>query len=134
MKRFGWLFGLVLVVALFIWLAPAGMSAEDSPTRAALYRLQNSYPGVMPYEEGPRVTRLYGKPMGFGSSPANSADKFRQDFAQVFGVDSGDLSPLSILNDGRHTQPVKFNSDTGEYEFTLVYYSQYKAGLPVFRE
>jgi hypothetical protein len=39
----------------------------------------------------------------------------------------------SLLADQRAEQPVMYDRETGEYRFTLVYYTQYYAGLEVFR-
>ncbi|UCC80613.1 MAG: T9SS type A sorting domain-containing protein [Candidatus Zixiibacteriota bacterium] len=115
----------VLCVPLF--------ASEQSPKSDAIYRLNTEYPGLRMYSENGQISRIYGKQFGHGSSPEATAEQFRQNHVGVYGVKSEDLRPVSLLFDGRHTQPVMYNRDTGDYKFTLVYYTQYSGDIPVFR-
>ncbi len=110
------------------FFVPARISAE-----AALTQLRIETPEVQVYKLSQRVTRIYGHAFGFGSSPEATAEQFRLNHAGVLGADAADLRPISLLNDSRHTQPMMYNPATGEYKFTLVYYTQYRDDIPVFR-
>jgi len=120
----------VLIAA--IWILPV-FASEQSARSEALYRLNTEYPGLKVYSENDQLSRIYGKPFGYGSSPATTAEQFRLNYAELYGVTSEELRPVSALYDGRHTQPVMYNRDTGDYKFTLVYYTQYRGDIPVFR-
>ena len=132
----------LLAVALLALSAGAAFAdgIEESlyaPSRplakAALERLQADHPQLRAFEHGGRITRLYGAPFAFGSSPEDAAERFCLDNARVLSVEAEDLEPHSLLADARHTQPVMYDEETGEYRFTLVYYTQYRNGVPVFR-
>ena len=51
----------------------------------------------------------------------------------MYGVTPDDLKPASFLQDNRHTQPLMYDRGTGQYKFTLVYYTQHANDIPVFR-
>jgi hypothetical protein len=95
--------------------------------------LQTSFPGIRAYEEEGRITRVYGTKFGTGSDPEATAAEFKEDYSDLFGVPSEDLRPVSFLADARHTQPLMYDRATGEYKFTLIYYSQFRGNIPVFR-
>lgn len=123
----------VLLCLLTLGLAmPAGASSSDE-SNAALNQLKVDYPELRFYQEGERITRIYGKPFSSGGSAEDAADQFRISHSLAFGVAPDDLRPVSILFDGRHTQPLMYDRTTGEYKFTLVYYSQFKDGIPVYK-
>ncbi len=97
----------------------------------AAFSLEN--PSARFFEHAGRVTNVYGAAFAHGMSPEDSAEEFVQNHIEMFGVPVVDLNWSSPLADGRHTQPIMFNQDTGDYKFTLVYYTQERAGVPVFR-
>ncbi len=94
---------------------------------------QAEFPGAKFYELGNRIGRVYGAPFGSGNSPQDPAEQFRLNQAGIFGVESDDLDPRGPLTDERHTLPLGYDRETGEYKFTIVYYTQRKNGIPVFR-
>ena len=108
-------------------------ASEQSLKIEAIYRLNAEYTGLKVYSENDQIARIYGKPFGYCSSPVATAEQFRENHAEVYGVKSENLRPVSVLYDGRHTQPVMYNRDTGDYKFNLVYYTQYSGDIPVFR-
>ncbi len=118
---------LVLGLAL-----PAG-AANNEELNAALSQLKAEYPQVRFYQEAGRISRIYGQPFGSGGSIEDAAEQFRIRYSPALGVKPDDLRPVSMLFDGRHTQPLMYNRETGEYKFTLVYYSQFEDGIPVYR-
>jgi len=89
------------------------------------------YPGVQFAQPGGSLTRIYGVPFGYGLSARQTADSFVQTHSPVFGVDPGDLRPGNGFND-RLTQPLGYEPQTGTYKFTLVYYRQFRDGIPVY--
>jgi hypothetical protein len=102
------------------------------PTVAAVQRLHQDAPGAGIYSDVDRPTRIYGVPLSAGRSPELSAEAFVQAHGDLFGVASGDLVPGNTFN-GQYVQPVLYEPETGTYKFTLVYYTQYTGGLPVYR-
>lgn len=128
-----------VVIALFLALllvsfASDSFAEERTAAQAAFVTLKTEFPGVQAYtQESGRITRLYGRPIGSGNSPELAAEMFRQDHSAALGARADELLPVSLLKDKRHTQPVMYNQHTGQYKFTLVYYSQYRNDIPVFR-
>lgn len=107
--------------------------SQPSVTEAARQALTAQYPRVRFYDDGARTTRVYGTAFGFGASAEESADLFRLQFAEMFGVEPEDLDPRGPLADGRHTQPLMYDRAADTYMFTLVYFTQHENGIPVFR-
>ncbi|MFQ5591170.1 MAG: hypothetical protein ACE5HE_08420 [Phycisphaerae bacterium] len=106
-----------------------GGTAEDRAWKG----MQDRYPGVQAYVAGEHVRTVYGRPMAAGATAVVAADRFRRDHARLFGVDPDDLQAGLHVTDGRTTQPIMYDRSTGRYKFTLVYYSQFREGIPVFR-
>ncbi len=123
------------LLLLCTWMLPvdAAMAAERQETTVARAQLEAAYPGLLQHQEGERITRLYGRPFGYGDSPEAVAEDFRLTHAEALGVEAPDLVPGGPLFDGRRTQGVMYDRQTGEYKFTLVYYTQQKDGIPVFQ-
>jgi len=113
-------------------IAPA-YADDGALSKAAYNRLKSNYPLVAKYENGQYITRVFGQAFGTGSSPQDVAGRFKNEYASLFNADPEDLRPVSYLPDGRHTLPLMYNRETGDYKFTLVYYSQYRDNIPVFR-
>jgi len=123
-----------LVLLLVLTLAiPTGVFAEQNSKNQALYNLKARFSGVSTITEGQLISRVYGNQFGYGTSPQNTAEQFRLNYTDIFGVAAENLRPLGNLFDNRHIQPLMYNRETGEYKFTLVYYSQYSGEIPVFR-
>ena len=80
-----------------------------------------------------RITQVYGPAFAGGDSPEETATNFITGHAAMFGVEPTDLSAASGLADKRHTQPLVYDPHTGDYKFTLVYFSQYHHSVPVHR-
>ena len=111
----------------------AASTAWGLDEQAVLQEFQQAFPDVQFYRTGPRITTVYGAPFGTGESPEQTAAAFVASYAEMLGADPADLEPLSRLDDWRHTQPLMYEPDLGSYRFTLVYFSQFRDGLPVFR-
>jgi hypothetical protein len=123
----------MLALPLLLGVTVESFAAEKNERQAAFERLQIRYPGVRAYKTGEHMTRLYGRSFASGSSPELAAEDFRLNHSRTLGADAGDLIPVSLLADRRHTQPLMYIPETGEYKFTLIYYSQYRDEVPVFR-
>lgn len=122
---------ILLILAIVLCLSiSAGFAATK---QAAKDQLRTAFPGVRFYEQGDRITRVFGKKIGFGTSPETSADQFISEYASLFNTRYADLYPESRTASKAHTIPVMYNRETGQYKFTLVCYSQYRDDVPVFR-
>jgi Zn-dependent metalloprotease len=121
-------------MALLLAVGGAASAGEEDGLAAsqAFQSLKSKHPSVQAYRTDGNITRLYGQPFSTGSSPEQSAAAFVQQHSMALGAPAEQLVPQSLLPDGRHTQPLMFDQETGRYKFTLVYYSQVKDGLPVY--
>lgn len=129
-RELGWmtLCGTLLV-------SPIGAAANEdaNPRQEAIEHLKAELPRAQLLRTESRVSRVFGQPLAHGVEPIDAAERFRTAHSEVFGVIPTDLKPHSLLADARATQPLKLNRETGQYEFTLVYYAQYHNDIPVFR-
>ncbi|UCE62103.1 MAG: hypothetical protein JSU63_10410 [Phycisphaerales bacterium] len=129
-------FSRVLTAACVLALSgvsPGGERPDRAASAAALDELQARYPGVRATLEGARVRSLYGRILATGATPMAAAERVRTADAAVFGVKADELEPGLYSRGNRRTQPLMYDRDTGTYRFTLVYYSQIRDGVPVFR-
>ncbi|MEE8417638.1 MAG: hypothetical protein V3S06_03155, partial [candidate division Zixibacteria bacterium] len=126
-------FLVMLSCLLILGLTLPAKAANAEELNSTLVQLKADYPQVKLFRDEGRITRIYGKPFCTGGTAEDAAEQFRLRYSQALGVEPDDLHPVSLLRDGRHTQPMMYNSQTGEYKFTLVYYSQFKDGIPVYR-
>ncbi len=108
-------------------------SALAADRQAAAQRFLEANPGTGLYELHGRVMRVYGTPSGYGLTAEEAAARWVAQNADVLGADAADLVPVSLLTDGRHTTGVMYDRATDSYKFTLVYFSQFRGGIPVFR-
>jgi len=101
-------------------LVAAGLAASAAAVSAAepqgLTDLREAVPGLRVATDG--ATRLYGKPMAFGATPAQAVDAFLAEHADAFGVDQLELNPA-------------FVTDTMNGKFTVFGYTQTIGGVPV---
>ncbi|OGC93463.1 MAG: hypothetical protein A2W25_05600 [candidate division Zixibacteria bacterium RBG_16_53_22] len=120
-----------LVLALLL-LYSASYAVTLQAKKAATDQLLSSYPFVRLYHESDRLTRVYGQSFGSGNSPQEAAEQFAAQYAPIFGVDPSELLPVSPVVQNGNTLPVMYLEEEGRYKFTLVYYSQYREGIPVY--
>ena len=133
---------LFVLVAVLCLIGMAWADAEESfkglsSDRAQLSKLaydnlKASYPNIKSYKIDQSYTRLYGRAFGEGTSPESVANQFRLEHSGIFGVEPENLIPGNLSAEKNLSQPVMYNKETGTYKFTLVYYSQFKDGLPVY--
>jgi hypothetical protein len=107
-------------------LALGGQVVQD-----AAAELKLAFPQVQLYSEGARLTRVWGTAFSFGESPELSAQEFVRTHSNVFGVTADELLPGNGFND-LYTLPLMYDSQSGTYKFTLVYYRQYRDGVPIY--
>ena len=113
--------------------ARTSTAVSTSLQAAALAELTSRHPGVRTLNEDNRTTRVYGEAFATGEDPADTAARFVSGNAQLFGTPASDLVPGNRLAGGQYVQPLMYDRQSGTYKFTLVSYSQYRNGLPVFR-
>jgi hypothetical protein len=83
-------------------------------------QLRKEAPGVLLYEEGTVIRRIWGVPFGYGSSPIDSALAFVARYSGLFTPGASDL----VLSGTQEVMPPKF---------TAVYFQQQVQGIPVDR-
>ncbi len=84
-------------------------------------------------ERAGRINTVYGPAFSHGVTAAASAESFRLNHAEMFGVPAADLVAISPVPDGEHVQPIMYDQATGTYKFTGFFYTQQHQGVPVFR-
>ena len=125
----------LILSCLLLFLAGAvSLDAVDyQSARAARDRLVANYPLVQFYNDGSSITRIYGQAFGTGAGPVESAESFRIAYAPLFGLDSEELRPESFVLSEGNSQQVMYDEESGASKFTLIYYSQYRDGIPVYK-
>ena len=122
----------LLAVAAFT-SASAGPPDQALTEAEAISQFTAANPGTAFYEQGSRITRVYGQAFSHGVDAIDSAEQFVQNHARMFGVAPANLIPVGPFPDGRHVQPIMYDRETNTYKFTGVYYTQTEGGIPVFR-
>jgi hypothetical protein len=107
----------------------AQLAASPSPARQVF---REAHPGTEILVLGDQIARIYGNVFSTGNSPDESAQRFIDAHADVFGLKSADLAPIGPFENGEHLVQLMPNDD-GSMKFTAVYYSQRVKGVPVFR-
>jgi hypothetical protein len=115
------------------WSAGIDVTAISDVELAAMDRLQAAFPGALSYREGSQLARLYGRTFEMGDTPVQTADRFLSANADLFGAEAADLLPATRILPSGNTVPLMYDPETDSYKFTLVYHSQYRDGIPVFR-
>jgi hypothetical protein len=110
------------------------MQALANGVTDPLLQLQQARPGATRYSADPGActTRVYGVPLSAGVSPEASAAAFVSNHSSLYNARVGDLVAGNRF-DGQTVQPVMRDPVTGLPKFTLVYYSQWRGGLPVYQ-
>ncbi len=114
-------------------LVQAAPAAFTDAEIAAADRLRAAYPGVQLYRQGTTLARVYGRTLGMGDSPEQVAAQFLVENADLFAAESADLLPITRVLEQGNQLPLMHDPETGTYKLTLLYYSQYRDGVPVFR-
>ena len=128
---------LLLAAGSTLWLGSTEASSQDATREneiaAAAAEFGRTHSGAKILRSQGRITRVYGRTFGGGPTPEQAARSFVDAHSRMFGVAPANLRPESSFHDRRHTQPLMYNRQTGQYKFTLVYYTQHVNGVPVFR-
>ncbi len=113
---------------------PGGLSGPDAaPSTPSQSAFLEAHPGAAFFTRDGSITRVYGKAFSNGATPTDSADAFLKSWASVFGTQFSELLPIGQYEDGHSLQPLVFDEESGTSKFTLVSYSQFVKGIPVFR-
>ncbi|MSR40564.1 MAG: hypothetical protein EXS10_01500 [Phycisphaerales bacterium] len=105
-------------------------AAPSTPSQSAFIE---AHPGAGFFSRDGMITRVYGEAFSNGATPMASAENFLQSWAPIFGAQYGDLLAIGQYEDGHSLQPLMLDEETGLDKFTLVSYSQFVKGVPVFR-
>ncbi|MGE3108597.1 MAG: GC-type dockerin domain-anchored protein [Phycisphaerales bacterium] len=124
---------------LIVALAGAAASATDArndraadSAASALFLQENPQAGLYRETSG-RISSVYGAAFASGPTSVDAAQWFVTRHSELFGVPAGDLRQVNLLTDQQPTLQLMFDPATGTYKHTLVYFSQYKDGVPVYR-
>ncbi|MSR69978.1 MAG: hypothetical protein EXS17_06510, partial [Phycisphaerales bacterium] len=90
-------------------------------------------PGADFFERGERITRVFGRAFSQGRGASESANAFIAQHSDIYGVPANQILPIGAFPDGSHAVDVYWDEATEAYRFTLLGYSQFVAGVPVFR-
>ncbi|MCH7691489.1 MAG: hypothetical protein IIA17_10655, partial [candidate division Zixibacteria bacterium] len=112
---------------------PTVNAARTAKVQAALNQLRQENPGLRTSESNGEITRIFGKSFGSSTSPVATAEDFRVNYAQVFGLEPSDLKPTYKAGTSDNTQGIMYDRSSGTYKFTLIKYSQFQSSIPVFR-
>ena len=85
------------------------------------------------HEQAGRITGVYGPAFSEGMTAEQSAESFRLNHSEMFGVPAAELAAVSPTPGGTHVQPIMYDQATGTYKFTGFFYTQHRQGVPVFR-
>src|SRR5512140_3811627 len=113
--------------------APIDPAAIGEAELAAQDRLQAQFPGLRLYRADSRLSRVYDGVFGMGDTPQQAAEQFLAGNADLFGAQAEDLLPVTPVLPAGNAVPLMYEPENGTYKFTLLYYSQYRGGVPVFR-
>ncbi len=118
-----------------LWAVPCALAVVGSSWGQEPREYQNEFvfqhPGVVVSRVGERLTRLAGRPLSFGDSAAQSAERFCDRGVHLFALSPGDLRPGNAHN-GLAVQPVMPDRALGGFKFSLVYMRQWRGDVPVF--
>jgi hypothetical protein len=84
-------------------------------------------------ERAGRINRVYGPAFSQGATAAASAESFRLNHAEMFGVPAADLVAVNPVPGADHVLPIMYDQATDTYKFTVFVYTQQRQGVPVFR-
>ncbi|HVP13602.1 MAG TPA: dockerin type I domain-containing protein [Phycisphaerae bacterium] len=112
---------------------PSALGQPSAEENAALVQFIQARPEAKFYQQGGKITRIYGTPLEHGATPGEAAEQFRTKCAAMLGVSAAELMPVSPVLEAGNSLPLMYDPRTGEHKFTLVYYSHYRDGIPVFR-
>ncbi|MFH2036006.1 MAG: putative Ig domain-containing protein, partial [Candidatus Zixiibacteriota bacterium] len=109
-------------------------AAVDSRAQSVFNEMKANFSNVQKFEVNGHTKRLYGQGFSSGYNAESSAENFRLNYAEVLSAKADELKPISPFRDkSNNTLPIMINPATGEPKFTIVYYSQYRDNIPVFR-
>lgn len=111
----------------------AALAGVNKGAAAARARFEQENPRVGFWETGSQISSIYGPAFEYGTTPEHTAERFVSKHAAMFGVDVFNLVPHGYKADIGHTIGLSHRPETDDYKFTLVYFSQYVEGIPVFR-
>ena len=109
-------------------------AGSATPARAQAmseFKRANTRASFATHKDG-RIGRVYGRAFSHGQSAAASVQSFISQHTDMWGVDAGELIPEGPFEDRRHTQQVYYQPQFDAYKFTATYYTQTRAGLPVY--
>jgi hypothetical protein len=120
-------------------VAPGGITALPGPivggAAAELARTAflETHPGTGTFYNEGTISRVYGSAFSSGPNAVASAERFLRAHAAMFGSSFEQLLPIGPNGDGTHVLPMGYRAEEDAYRFSLVGYTQFLNGVPVFR-
>ncbi|MFM7259220.1 MAG: hypothetical protein ACKO3W_01325, partial [bacterium] len=120
-------------------VAPGSMSALPGPivggasAEIARAAFLEAHPGAGTFYNQGTLSRVYGPAFSSGANAVASAEQFLRAHAAMFGSSFDQLLPIGPNGDGTHVLPMGYQAEEDAYRFSLVGYTQYLNGVPVFR-
>ena len=111
--------------------ADATLGGQPAALARALFLEANPEAGTFILDG--TITRVYGKAFSSGVNAVDSAQRFLQVHAGMFGSSFNQLMPIGPNGDGTHVLPRGYRAEEDVYRFSLVGYTQHLNGGPVFR-
>lgn len=109
----------------------AGTATPARAQAMAEFKAINAKSNFSTHMDG-RIGRVYGRAFSHGFTAAESVDAFISQHADMWGVNAAELVAEGPFDDRRHTMPVMYQPETDTYKFTATYFTQTRAGLPVY--
>ncbi|MAI67790.1 MAG: hypothetical protein CMJ26_07950 [Phycisphaerae bacterium] len=110
--------------------APFAFAVPSS--QLTLDQLRQAHPKLQTLDVAGKLTKMVAPEMATGNTAERSAQNFLRTWSHSLGVNANDFIAEGPFEDGRHTQQIMYNQETGTYKFTGVYYKQAADGLPVY--
>jgi|GEM_PF-1143709 len=123
----------VFLSIVLLSAATAQAAIDPELIKSSRESFKSAYPGAQFFhEDNGRLSRIYGRPFGGGGDPLDAAERFKSNYAAMFGLGPDELVQVSAFNPELKMQGLMYDPQIGEPRFVLVYYSQIKNGLPVY--
>ncbi len=111
----------------------AGVTQGAIDVNSARRDFFDANPGADFFERGDRITRVFGRAFSQGRGASESASAFIAQHSDIFGVSAEQILPMGAFPDGSHAVDVYWDENIDGFRFSLLGYSQFVQGVPVFR-
>lgn len=114
-------------------LSTVGITQSAINVNTARREFFDAHAGADFFERGERITRVFGRAFSQGRGASESANAFIAQHSDIFGVSADHILPMGAFPDGSHAVDVYWDENIEGFRFSLLGYSQFVQGVPVFR-